>query len=62
MFQFLRRTVVTRNQKTPFDKNLSKELTFKHFQLMPEIVNVLNESVGIQTPSPVQQLAIPHLI
>ena len=61
MFAFLRRGVITRNTKGAPD-DIAKELTFKHFKLMPEIVSVLNNSMGIQTPSPVQQLAIPHLI
>ena len=58
---FCRRSIVTRNTKHP-DVDIKKELTFKSFKLMPEIVAVLNNSLSIQTPSPVQQLAIPHLI
>jgi superfamily II DNA/RNA helicase len=63
-FKFLsisRRSIVTRNTKHP-DVDIQKELTFKAFKLMPEIVSVLNNSLNILTPSPVQQLAIPHLI
>lgn len=62
MNNFLRRSVITRNTRTTPNVNVAKELTFKQFKLMPEIVSVLENSLNIQTPSPVQSLAIPHLI
>jgi hypothetical protein len=54
-FKFLslsRRSIVTRNNKHP-DVDIAKELTFKTFKLMPEIVSVLNNSLNILTPSPI---------
>ena len=62
MLKFIKRSVITRNTRTSPNVDVAKELTFKQFRLMPEIVSVLNNSLGIQTPSPVQGLAIPHLI
>ena len=50
---FSRRNIITRNTKHP-DVDIQKELTFKAFKLMPEIVSVLNNSLNILTPSPVQ--------
>jgi superfamily II DNA/RNA helicase len=47
------RTVVTRNKKNSPDVDIQKELTFKSFKLMPEIVSVLNNKLQIQTPSPI---------
>lgn len=41
---------------------MAKELTFKKFGLLKEIDFVLENDLGIKTPSPIQQLAIPHLI
>lgn len=44
------------------NKDLGKELTFAKLGLMHEIVNVLTNQLNITTPSPIQQLAIPHLL
>ena len=41
---------------------MSKELTFKSFKLLPEIVSVLENQLDFITPTPIQRLAIPHLI
>ena len=37
-------------------------MTFKKFKLLPEIVDVLGNDLNIRTPTPIQKLAIPHLI
>jgi len=46
LLSFCKRTIVTRNTKHPV-VDIQKELTFKSFKLMPEIVSVLNNSMGI---------------
>ena len=51
---------MTRGQQGEID--LKKELTFKSFKLLPEIVNVLENDLDIKAPTPIQKLAIPHLI
>ena len=53
-------TIITRGKRD--DHDLSKELTFKSFKLLPEIVSVLENSLDFITPTPIQRLAIPHLI
>ena len=53
-------TFITRGVKQ--DHDLSKELTFKSFKLLPEIVSVLERSLGFVTPTPIQRMAIPQLI
>ena len=55
------RSVIQRNLKHQ-DIDLKKELTFKNFKLMPEIVSVLDGQMQIRSPTPIQQLAIPHLL
>ena len=42
--------------------DIQKELTFKKFKLLPEIVDVLENDLNIRAPTPIQKLAIPHLI
>lgn len=46
MISLLRRGVITRNSKV-YEVDVAKELTFKTFKLMPEIVSVLNNSLSI---------------
>jgi len=43
-------------------KDLGKELTFRKLGLMQEIVTVLEDELKIGTPSPIQSMAIPHLL
>ena len=57
-----RRSVLTRLTQGAPDVDIARELSFKQFRLMPELTSVLSNSLGIETPSPVQALAIPHLI
>jgi len=40
----------------------TQKLTFKKFRLLPELVHVLESDLHISTPSPIQQLALPHLL
>ena len=42
--------------------DIQKELAFKKFKLLPEIVDVLENDLNIRAPTPIQKLAIPHLI
>jgi len=37
-------------------------LTFSNFGLLDEIKNILENDMSIRTPSPIQQLVIPHLL
>lgn len=55
-----RKTIITRGLNKEHD--LSKELTFKSFKLLPEIVSVLERSLNFTTPTPIQRLGIPNLI
>ena len=55
-----RASIITRGIKQ--DHDLSKELTFKSFQLLPNIVSVLEHQLGFVTPTPIQRMAIPQLI
>ncbi len=41
---------------------MQQELSFRKYRLLPELVNVLENKMLITTPSPIQQLVIPHLI
>jgi superfamily II DNA/RNA helicase len=41
---------------------VQQELSFRKYRLLPELVNVLENKMLITTPSPIQQLVIPHLI
>lgn len=43
-------------------KEVQQELSFRKYRLLPELVNVLENKMLITTPSPIQQLVIPHLI
>ena len=54
------RQIVTRGDAR--NPDLSKELTFKSFKLLPEIVTALESSLGFISPTPIQRLAIPSLI
>lgn len=40
----------------------TQSLTFKKFKLLDEIVDILEKQFTITTPSPIQQLAMPHLL
>jgi superfamily II DNA/RNA helicase len=42
--------------------NLKKELSFRSFNLLHELVHVLEENLMLSTPTPIQHLAIPHLL
>ena len=37
-------------------------MTFRKFRLLPEIVNVLENKMQVNTPSPIQQMVIPHML
>ena len=49
-------------QDKELKKDLGQELTFGKLGLMHEIIHVLQNSMQIITPSPIQQLSIPHLL
>ena len=44
------------------DMNLGKELTFKSFKLLPELVTVIEKQLGFASPTPIQRIAIPQLV
>ena len=57
---FSNKNIMVRGRDKGID--IQKELTFKKFKLLPEIVDVLENDLNIRAPTPIQKLAIPHLI
>ena len=46
----------------PNQPDVKQDLTFRKYRLLPEILNVLENQLQITTPSPIQQMTIPHLM
>lgn len=46
----------------PNQPEVKQDLTFRKYRLLPEILNVLENQMQITTPSPIQQMTIPHLM
>ncbi|CDW82256.1 dead-box atp-dependent rna helicase 39-like [Stylonychia lemnae] len=61
----MRNTYVIEQQKVRekiVQPEIKQDLTFRKYRLLPEIVDILEKKMEILTPSPIQQMAIPHLL
>eukprot|EP00347_Sterkiella_histriomuscorum_P024125 403332222 len=49
-------------EKMQQEERKMHNLTFRKFRLLDEVVDILEKQFQVTTPSPIQQLAIPHLL